>query len=130
MLVRNVQSTSRKAILIVVALSLLIVFRGVWILDQNAHQASKNLSLIEFSESHGHFHPSSLDHLHAYAVDMADSDHLLLHLLGAFENHTPLEFVAVPFPSGQDMPRLQRPPSPLSGQTSLLYRPPKTQVQI
>ncbi|WP_416376605.1 HupE/UreJ family protein [Marinobacter sp. LV10R520-4] len=35
-------------------------FRGGWASDQNAHQASQSLSLIEFAEDHGRFHPSSI----------------------------------------------------------------------
>ncbi len=120
------QSTVGRVTLIVTALSLLILFRGVWASDQNIHQASQSLSLIEFATDHGHFHPSSLDHLHAYTGEMTDSDHLLLHLLGAFENQIPWDVVALPFPPGQDMLELQRPPSPLSAQASMLYRPPRT----
>jgi len=119
------QSTTGRAILIVTALSLLILFQGAWASDQNAHQASPNLSLIEFAQDHGHFHPSSLDHLHVDTVEMSDDDHLLLHALGAFENHMPLDLAAVPLPPGQYTPELQRPPSPLSEQVSVLYRPPK-----
>jgi|TARA_R110000803_G_scaffold86670_3_gene153123 hypothetical protein len=119
------QPATGKAILIVTALSLLILFRGVWASDQNVHQASQSLSLIEFAEDHGHFHDSSLDHLHLYSVEMTDWDHQLLHLLGAFENHVPLNIAAVPLPPGRDTPELQRPPSPLPEQASLLYRPPK-----
>jgi len=119
------QPATGKAILIVTALSLLILFRGVWASDQNVHQASQSLSLIEFAEDHGHFHDSSLDHLHLYSVEMTDWDHQLLHLLGAFENHVPLNIAAVPTPPGRDTPELQRAPSPLPEQTSLLYRPPK-----
>jgi len=121
------RSTTGRAILIVTALSLLILFRGAWASDQNAHQASQSLSLIEFAEDHGHFHPSSLDHLHVDTVEMSDGDHLLLHALGAFENHMPLDIAAVPLPPGQAMPELQRPPSPLSEQPFSLYRPPKVQ---
>tara|TARA_R110000822_G_scaffold244169_1_gene372926 strand:- start:1527 stop:1961 length:435 start_codon:yes stop_codon:yes gene_type:complete len=120
------QPATGKAILIVTALSLLILFRGVWASDQNVHQASQSLSLIEFAEDHGHFHDSSLDHLHLYSVEMTDWDHQLLHLLGAFENHVPLNIAAVPTPPGRDTPELQRPPSPLPEQTSLLYRPPQS----
>jgi len=119
------QPTTGKAILIVTALSLLILFRGVWASDQNVHQASESLSLMEFAEDHGHFHNSSLDHLHVYSVEMTDWDHQLLHVLGAFENHVPLDIAAVPLSLGRDTPELQRPPSPLPEQASLLYRPPK-----
>jgi len=119
------RSNTGRAILIVTALSLLILFRGAWASDQNVHQASQSLSLIEFAEDHGHFHDSFLDHLHVYSVEMTDGDHLLLHVLAAFENHMPLDLAAVPLPPGQDMPELQRPPSPLPEQASVLYRPPK-----
>lgn len=125
MFLNQTQPATGKAILIVTALSLLILFRGVWASDQNVHQASQSLSLIEFAEDHGHFHDSSLDHLHLYSVEMTDWDHQLLHLLGAFENHVPLNIAAVPLPPGRDTPELQRPPSPLPEQASLLYRPPK-----
>ncbi|MBQ0747373.1 MAG: hypothetical protein KBT73_12675 [Marinobacter sp.] len=126
MFLNQTQPATGKAILIVTALSLLILFRGVWASDQNVHQASQSLSLIEFAEDHGHFHDSSLDHLHLYSVEMTDWDHQLLHLLGAFENHVPLNIAAVPTPPGRDTPELQRPPSPLPEQTSLLYRPPQS----
>lgn len=119
------QSTAGRAILIVTALSLLILFRGVWASDQNVHQASQSLSLSEFAEDHGHFHDSSLDHLHVYSVEMTDWDHQLLHVLGAFENHLPLNIAAVPLPPGRDTPELQSPPSPLSEQAASPYRPPK-----
>lgn len=126
MFLNQTQPATGKAILIVTALSLLILFRGVWASDQNVHQASQSLSLIEFAEDHGHFHDSSLDHLHLYSVEMTDWDHQLLHLLGAFENHVPLNIAAVPTPPERDTPELQRPPSPLPEQTSLLYRPPQS----
>lgn len=123
------RSTTGRAILIVTALSLLILFRGTWASDQNVHQASQSLSLIEFAQDHGHFHDSSLDHLHVYSVEMTDGDHLLLHVMGAFENHMPLDLAAVPLSPGQDMPELQRPPSPLSEQPFSVYRPPKVQLR-
>ena len=110
MFLNQTQPATGKAILIVTALSLLILFRGVWASDQNVHQASQSLSLIEFAEDHGHFHDSSLDHLHLYSVEMTDWDHPLLHLLGAFENHVPLYIAAVPLPPGRNTPELQRPP--------------------
>lgn len=125
MLLNQAPSTTGKAILIVTALSLLILFRGAWASDQNVHQASQSLSLIEFAQDHGHFHDSSLDHLHVYSEEMTDWDHQLLHVLGAFENHVPLNIAAVPLPPGRDTPDLQRPPSPLAEQASPLYRPPK-----
>jgi hypothetical protein len=118
-------TTTTKAILIVTALSLLLLFQGAWASDQIAHQASQSLSLIKFSEDHGHFHPSSLDHLHVDTVEMSDDDHLLLHALGAFENQMALDLAAEPLPPGQNMPELQRPPSPLPEQIYMLYRPPK-----
>jgi len=119
------QSVTGKAILVVTVLSLLILFRGAWASDQNVHQASQSLSLIEFAQNHGHFHDSSLDHLHIDSVEMTDGDHLMLHVMGAFENHMPLTIAAMPLPSGRDAPELQRPPSPLPEQASSLYRPPK-----
>ena len=109
----------------VTVLSLLIFFRGAWASDQSVHQLSQSLSLIEFAQDHGHFHDSSLDHLHVDSVQMTDGDHLLLHMMGAFENHMPLNIAAMSFPPGQDAPELQRPPSPLPEQASSLYRPPK-----
>tara|TARA_R110000824_G_scaffold158523_1_gene332495 strand:+ start:542 stop:922 length:381 start_codon:yes stop_codon:yes gene_type:complete len=124
-LLSQAQSTTAKAILIVTALSLLILFRGAWASDQSVHQSSQSLSLIEFAQDHGHFHDSSLDHLHFDSVEMTDGDHLLLHVMGAFENHMPLNIAAMPCPPGRDTPELQRPPSPLPEQASSLYRPPK-----
>lgn len=118
------QPTTSKAVLIVVALSMLVLFRGVWASEQSVHQASQSLSLIEFAESHGHFHDSSLNHLHVYANDLSDWDHQLLHVLGAFENQAPIN-ITVPSSPAPDKPELQKPPSPLPKQASSLYRPPK-----
>ena len=125
MFLSQVRPTVSKAILIAIALLLLILFRGAWASDQNVHQASQSLSLIEFAENHGHFHDSSLDHLHLDSVEMTDGDHQLLHVLGASENHLPLDISAISLPPGRNMPELQSPPSPLSEQASSLYRPPK-----
>jgi len=124
-LLNQAPSTIGKAILIGTALSLLILVRGAWASDQNVHQASQSLSLIEFAENHWHSHNSSLNHLHAYSVEMTDWDHQLLHVLGALENHVPLDTAAMPLPPGRDTPEWQGPPSPLSEQASSLYRPPK-----
>ncbi len=102
-----------------------MLFRCAWASDQNVHQASQSLSLSAFTEVHGHAHPSSLDHLHDSATEMSDADHLLLHALGAFENHVPLDIAVVPLFIGQDMLILQRLSSTLPMQMSPLYRPPK-----
>ena len=107
-------------------LSILILFRGAWASDQNLHQTSQNLSLIEFAQDHGHAHESSLDHFHISSSEMSDADHLLFHVVGVFENHLPLKIMAVPLTLVRDMPELQRPSSTLPEQASLLYRPPKS----
>ncbi|MEQ9546405.1 hypothetical protein [Marinobacter lipolyticus] len=119
------QFTTSKGILTVTVLSLMILFRGAWAFDQNVHEASQSLSLAEFAENHGHFHTSSLDHLHVYTAEMTDWDHLLLHALSAFDNHVPLDLAVVRSPSGQDQPELQNTPSPLPEQAFSVYRPPK-----
>jgi len=119
------RSATAKSILVVTALSLLLLFRVVWASDQSVHEASNSLSMAEFVESHGHIHPTSLDHLHVSTPEMSDQDHLLLHALGAVEKHVPLNLVAVPPIYRKGGHELQKTPSPLPEQPWALYRPPK-----
>lgn len=125
MFLNQALSTAGKLVLIVTALSVIMLFRGVWASDQIVHQASQSLTVAEFAQDHGHHHPSSLDHLHDESTNLTDQDHLLLHILGSFENHMPLDIAAVPLSSGQSRPESQRTPSPLPEKNSSLYRPPK-----
>lgn len=124
-LMNQAQFSTGRSILVVTVLSLMMLFRIAWASDQSVHEASQSLSIAEFVESHGHIHPSSLDHLHVSTVEMTDQDHQLLHALGAVEKHVPLNLGAVPLFHRQNEPVLQRTPSPLPEQTSALYRPPK-----
>lgn len=121
----TVQFSTGNTILVVIALALLMTFRVVWASDQSAHESSKSLSLKEFVVSHGHSHPSSLNHLHVSTPEISDQDHLLLHALGAVEKHLPINLAAVPSSLRQDKPKLEKVPAPLPEQTYALYRPPK-----
>jgi hypothetical protein len=105
----QVQLTVSKAVLIVTALLSSILFRGAWVTDQNVHRASQCLSPIEFAENYEHFHASCFHHLHLSSVDMTDADHQLLHVLGAFESHLPLDISAMPLSPGRNLPELQSP---------------------
>lgn len=125
MALSKAQFSTGNTILVVIALSLLVMFRVVWASDQSAHESSKSLSLKEFVVSHGHSHPSSLNHLHVSTPEMSDQDHLLLHALGAVEKHLPINLAAVPPSLQQDKPVLEKAPAPLPEQTCALYRPPK-----
>lgn len=125
MALSKAQFSAGNTILVVIALALLMTLRVVWASDQNAHESSKSLSLKEFVVSHGHSHPSSLNHLHASTPEISDQDHLLLHALGAVEKHLPIDLVAVPPSLLQGKPALEKTPVPLPEQTFPLYRPPK-----